>query len=153
MERKIAKAFICRNKRERFIFEMSKRRRFDAICRLPAIIDRTFAIMQSRKFPAPIELVRIMHDHGVKDICYVLSADYDDGFDGEYVSLTDAAEKLHINGFPSLIVGLPSGFSHFREESYASYQPNCFLRPETRFDGVACMSCSENRKKNHVYSA
>ena len=137
MEEKIAKAFVYRNKRERFIFEMSKRQRLDIICKLPFIIDSSYAIMKNNKFPSPVELVKIMQSYGVKDMCYVISEYNDDGFDGEYVLLIKAAKKLHTNGFPSLIVGLPSGFSHFKEESYASHQPNCFLKPLIRFDSVS----------------
>lgn len=143
-EKKIARAFVYRNKRDRFIFDLSRkskgffgelsRDRFNAICRLETIIDDSFSILQSMRFPAPIEIERIMTSYGVKDMCYVLSENRD--FDGVYIELTTAIYKLQCNGFPSLIVGLPSGFSHFKGDSYASTQPNCFLKPSVRFDGI-----------------
>ena len=135
IEKKIAQAFIYKNKRERFLFEMAKKDRINAICRLEKIIDKSFSILQSNKFPVPTELIEIMSAHGVDKMCYVLS-EYKE-FDGVYVELRLAAEKLHQNGFPSLIVGLPSGFSHLKFESYASNQPNCFLKPLIRFDNIS----------------
>lgn len=136
MEKKIAKAFIYANKQDRFLFEMSKNQRLHAICRLPFMIDKSSGLMLNTQFPSPAEIVKIMQAQHVKDMCYVISEYENDGFDGEYVPLIKAAEKLNTNGFPSLIVGLPSGFSHFKEESYASNQPNCFLKPRIRFDGI-----------------
>ena len=142
MEKKIAHAFVYKNKRDRFLFEMSKndsdtfgelpKARFDAICKLENIIDKSRCIMQSTKNPSPVELIKIMSANGVGKICYVIS-EYKD-LDGVYVKLDLAVAKLQWNGFPSLIVGLPSGFSHFKGESYASTQPNCFLQPLEKFD-------------------
>ena len=106
----------------------------DAICKLEMIIDRTWSFMESMKFPEPQEIIKIMKTYGVINKCYVLS-EYRD-YDGVYVDLNNAVEKLKWNGFPSLIVGLPSGFSHFKGESYASRQPNFFLKPKNRFDGL-----------------
>ena len=137
LEEKIAKSFIYRNKQDRFLFEMAKRRRLSAICKLPAIVDKSCLLLESQQFPSSVELVKIMQSFDVSDMCYVLSEYGDDGFDGEYVSLIEAVKKLQFNGFPSLIVGLPSGFSHLKYESRASTQPNCFLKPKTRFDGLA----------------
>ena len=59
MEKRIAKAFIYPNKQERFLFELSKkykdnsgaRIRQDAIFKLERIIDKTYTLMESRKFP------------------------------------------------------------------------------------------------------
>ena len=132
IEKKIAKAFIYKNKQERFIFEMTKKDRLNAICKFESIIDKSFSVMQSNKFPPPIQLIEIMSSYGVGKMCYVIS-EYKE-FDGVYVELRLAAEKLYQNGFPSLIVGLPSGFSHLKFESCASAQPNCFLKPLIRFD-------------------
>ena len=142
MEKKIARAFIYKNKRDRFLFEMSKndsdtfgelpKARFDAICKLENIIDKSRCMMQSTKNPSPVELIKIMSANGVEKMCYVIS-EYKD-FDGVYVELKLAVDKLQWNGFPSLIVGLPSGFSHFKSESYASVQPNCFLLPLEKFN-------------------
>jgi len=141
MERKIAQAFIYKNKRNRFIFEMSKndrdtfgelpRARFNAICKLEDILDKSCRIMQSTKNPSPVELIKIMSMNGVGKRCYVIS-EYKD-FDGVCVELNLAVEKLQWNSFPSLIVGLPSGFAHFKSESYGSTQPNCFLQPMISF--------------------
>ena len=143
-EKKIAQAFIYKNKRERFIFDMTKkdndifgevtRTRFNAICRLEKIIDEAYLIMKSSQNPSPDELIKTMAMYGVGKKCYVLS-EYKD-LDGAYVDLRLAVDKLYCNGFPSLIVGLPSGFSHFKYESFASTQPNCFLKPMARFDSV-----------------
>jgi len=142
MEKRIARAFIYKNKRDRFLFEMSKndtdtfgklpKARFNAICKLENMIDKSCCIMQSTKNPSPVELIEIMSANGVEKMCYVLSEYID--FDGIYVRLDLAVDKLQWNGFPSLIVGLPSGFSHFKGESYASTQPNCFLQPLEKFD-------------------
>jgi len=144
MEKKIAQAFIFKNKRERFMFEMAKqgretfgqlpKSRFNAICRLENIVDPSLSIIQSKSLPSPKQLIEIMSAYGAGEICYVLS-EYAE-FDGVYVDLRLAAEKLNFNGFPSLIVGLPSGFSHLKFESYASRQPNWFLKPSIRFDNV-----------------
>ncbi len=144
MEKKIAKAFVYPNKQERFLFELSKKckdnssrfpeTRLHAICQLERIIDRRFSFMESMKFPEPQEIIKIMNGYGVKNNCYVLS-EYED-YDGVFVDLNKAVEKLRWNGYSSLIVGLPSGFSHFKGESYASRQPNFFLKPKNRFDGL-----------------
>lgn len=144
MENKIAKAFVYPNKQKRFLFELSKKCKnnfcelpktgFDAICKLDKFIDKTRSFMDSMKFPEPQEIIRIMRIYGVKNNCYVLS-EYED-FNGVFVDLNKAVEKLRWNGFPSLIVGLPSGFSHYKGESYASIQPNFFLKPKNRFDGL-----------------
>ena len=144
IEKKIVDAFIFKNKRKRFFFEMTRndreffgelpKSRFNAICRLERIVDISFQIMISSKFPSIAGIIETMTAHGVEKKCYVLS-EYKD-LDGIYVDLCFAVEKLNQNGFPSLIVGLPSGFSHLKFESYASYQPNCFLKPKVRFDDV-----------------
>lgn len=134
LEKKIAKAFIYKNKQERFLFERSKKNRTDVIHKLPAIIDESLFMMKSTTFPSPEEIIKIMKSYSGGDNCYVIS-EYED-FDGVCISLQSAVEKLQWNGFPSLIVGLPSGFSHFKNESYASNQPNCFLKPKIRFDGA-----------------
>jgi hypothetical protein len=144
IEKKIAKSFIFPNKQERFLFDMARKSketfaelpkpRFEAICRLENIIDASYAIMKSKQNPTPVQLIKTMSEYGVGKMCYVIS-EYKD-FDGVYIELRLAAEKLQWNGFPSLIVGLPSGFAHFKYESYASSQPNCFLKPTIRFDGV-----------------
>lgn len=142
MERKIANSFIYPNKQERFLFELSRkskdtfgelpRDRFNAICKLERIIDRSLSMMQSTKSLQPSEIINIMSTYGVKNNCYVMS-EYKD-FDGAYTELTLAIEKLQGNGFPSLIVGLPSGFSYFQGESFASTQPNFFMKPKIKFD-------------------
>ena len=144
MEKKIARAFIYKNKRDRFVFELIKKdreifgelpkSRFNAICRLENIVDDTFKIMKSNKNPSSAELIKTMSAYGAEKMCYVIS-EYRD-LDGVYVDLQLAVEKLKLNGFPSLIVGLPSGFSHLKLESYASCQPNCFLKPMIRFDCI-----------------
>ena len=135
MEKKIARAFIYKNKRERFLFEMANKNRSDAIHRLEKTIDKSFSVMQSTKFPPPAQLIQTMTEYGAGKMCYVISEDYED-FDGVYIELYLAVEKLRWNGFSSLIVGLPSGFSHLKLESYASWQPNMFLKPTIRFDNV-----------------
>jgi hypothetical protein len=144
MEEVIAKAFIYPNKRKRFLFDRFRPRRddfggmstdrFDALCRLPVIVDASLKMMKSNHFPPPAELVRILRNHGGGDTCLVLS-EYGE-FDGVFAPLAAAVEALNVEGFPSLIVALPSGFAHLKEESMASFQPNCFVKPRIRLDGA-----------------
>lgn len=144
MEKKISQAFIFPNKRERFLFDLSRKSksnfgeipkdRFMAICKLGDSIDDSYSLLVSNKLPKPSEIMRIMAKYQASSSCYVLS-EYKD-YDGVFINLDDALTKLQWNGFPSLIVGLPSGFSHYRGESYASSQPNYFLKPLKRFDGI-----------------
>lgn len=140
---KTAKAFIYPNKRERFLLDMTRkskdtfcglqRNQMDAVCRLPEIIDQSLMQMKSTHFPPPDQLISIMRHNGVGDTCFVIS-EYADML-GVVMPLVDAVNRLHVNGFPSLIVGLPSGFAHLKHESWASQQPNCFVKPRIRFDG------------------
>lgn len=138
LENRISNAFIYPNKRERFLFDRfekhNDRSRMDAVCRLPEIIDASLKMKKDNHFPAPDDLIKILKAHGVGDTCYVIS-DFE-GFDGVIAPIEEAVNTLNTNGFPSLIVGLPSGFAHLKEESYASYQPNCFVRPRIRLDGI-----------------
>lgn len=136
MEDKIAQAFAYKNKRERFLFELKKRNRLSAICKLPTIVDESLGMNRSNSLPPPEDIIRIMQNFGVQDKCYVLSEYSREGYDGVYLPLKNVVEALNTNGFPALIVGLPSGFSHLRDESYASHQPNYFLKPSKRFDGL-----------------
>ena len=141
--KKISKAFIYPNKRERFLLDIVRRSkdanrgytrgRADPVFRLPEIIDQSLMLMKSMHFPPPEELISLMQQNGVGDTCFVLS-EYTDLL-GVVVPLVDAVNRLHINGFPSLIVGLPSGFTHLKYDSFASHQPNCFVKPRIRFDG------------------
>ncbi len=75
-----------------------------------------------------------MRQHGAQDRYYVISEI--SGFDGVSAGLQEVVEKLSLNGYASIAIGLPSGFTHFRAESLGSCQPNFFLKPKQRFDGV-----------------
>jgi len=136
METRIAKAFIVGNRRERFLFDRMKKDPLTAIFKLPSILDSGCVLMSGTSFPATAEVVRIMQSHGVTDSGYIISEYRDEGFDGQYVPLLDAIEKVRGEGFPALIVGLPSGFSCFKEESVRGNQPYYFLKPRLRFDGA-----------------
>lgn len=141
--KKTAKAFIYPNKRERFLLDITRkskdtiggltRDQLHAVCRLPEIIDQSLMQMVSMNFPPPEQLISLMRQNGVGNTCFVLS-EYVDML-GIVMPLADAVNRLHINGYPSLIVGLPSGFSHLKDESFASHQPNCFVKPRIWFDG------------------
>ena len=143
--KKTSKAFIYPNKRERFLFDIVRRSkdsnsgytrgRADPVYRLPEIIDQTLMLMKSMHFPPPEVLISLMRQYGVDDTCFVLS-EYTDML-GDVMPLADVVNRHHINGFPSLIVGLPSGFAHLKDESTASHQPNCFVKPRIRFDSEA----------------
>ena len=76
-----------------------------------------------------------MRENGVGDTCFVLS-EFKDML-GVTLPLFDVVDHLHINGFASLIVGLPSGFAHLKDESWESGQPNWFMKPRIRLDGKA----------------
>ena len=144
MEEKIARAFLYPNKRERFLFDRFRadkdgsggisRSRMDAVCRLPEIIDESLMLMKSSHFPKPDALIEILRAHGGTDTCFVIS-EYEE-LDGVFAPLKAAVEALNVEGFPSLIVALPSGFAHLKWESIASFQPNCFVRPKLRLDGA-----------------
>lgn len=132
MEKRIAEALFYKNKRDRFLFERQKYSSVDTIAKLPNIVDSKLCIMKSAKFPSVDNIIATMKANGVGDKCYVIS-EYE-AYDSQYKPLRDAVEQLNRNGFASLIIGLPSGFSHLKEESWASSQPNCFIKPNIRLD-------------------
>lgn len=137
LEKQIINAFFYRNFRDRMLHELSKDRgRFiHKICQAydKYMLPECFW-NRSNKFPSPEALLYEMKSHGARDMCYVISMDSD--IDGKYVELMKAIEQLASNGLASFIVGLPSGFTHFKAESILSQQPNCFLKPKVRFDRI-----------------
>ena len=138
IETKVIKTFFYKNKQDRLLFELATKKRREVIHKLchryREFLNPEFIFQESKKFPEPRLLCDTMRAFGVSKRCYVFSEHED--FDGIYSNLDTASGKLHCNGFASLIVGLPSGFTHFKAESDRSFQVNFYLRPRQRFDGL-----------------
>jgi len=138
IETKVIKAFFYKNKQERLLFELTTKKRQEFIHKLShryqEFLNPDFIFRESKKFPEPKVLCDTMSSFGVSKKCYVFS-EYED-FDGICSDLETAVERLNCNGFASLIVGLPSGFTHFKAESDRSFQTNFYLKPLQRFDGL-----------------
>jgi len=136
-EEMIIKAFFYKNKQERLLYEFSRGDNDQIIHRLSDnpenYLNQSCITEKSTKGRTTQEILNSMKMHGVKQICYVIS-EYED-LNRKECDLITAIEKLNMNNFAFLIVGLPSGYTFFQGESYASYKPNCFLKPERRFDG------------------
>jgi len=138
LEEKIIRSFANKIFQGRLLFELtSPKRRTTFIQKMchgyDNYLKNSCILQRSKTNPAFSELQQMMVTHDAAKKFYVLSLN--DGMDGVYVDLEPAVEKLSSNGFASFIVGLPSGFTHFKGESYASYQPNFYLKPYIRFDG------------------
>jgi len=68
-----------------------------------------------------------MRKYDAANKIYIIS--YYDNLDGIFIDLETAVNEFSQNGPSSLIVGLPSGFTHYKGDSYASNQPNlCVVR-------------------------
>ena len=137
LEKKIANAFFYKNFRQRLLQDLSEDRKsfIHKMCHSHAKYMLPECILEkSTRNPDYHAVYLYMQKHGVQDKYYVIS-EYPD-FDGTYVAFMEAIEQLSCNGFASFIVGLPSGFTHFKAESDRSFQPNFYLKPKTRFDGM-----------------
>jgi len=138
IETKVIKTFFYKHKQGRLLFELTSNRRQEFIHKLCHRFEEFFkpevVYQKSRQFPELNALCYTMREFGVSNKCYVFS-EYED-FDGIYTNLETAAERLNCNGFASLMVGLPSGFTHFKAESDRSLQINFYLKPPRRFDGL-----------------
>lgn len=138
IEEKVIKAFFCKNKQERLLFELATKKRQEFIHKLShryqEFLNTELILQESKKFPEPKVFFDTMSSFGGSKKCYVFS-EYED-FDGIYSELETAFKRLNCNGFASLIVGLPSGFTHFKAESDRSFQMNFYLKPLQRFDGL-----------------
>ena len=138
IEIKIVRAFCEKIFQSRFIYELSGRKRSNFIRKLchryRRYLKADCILDECKQFPAFEVCEQKMRLNSGHRECYVIS-EYPD-FDGIYTDWVTAYDKLGINGFASITVGLPSGFAHFKAESYASFQPNCFLKPKNRFDGL-----------------
>jgi len=141
LESKIIKAFFYPNKQDRILFELLKNMHREVIHRLchsyNDYIDRNYVVAgsESKKGRSSDDIIKVMQDNGVSSLCYVIS-EYEE-FNRKQCKLKEALDSLNsCNGFAFLIVGLPSGFTFFQGESHSSYQPNFFLKPKMRFDGI-----------------
>ena len=137
LEKKVVCSFVNKNFQERLFYELTNNKRdvfVHKMCQYYYDYLMEDCIFQnSKKNPSYQEIQQVFEKYDASKRYYVLSALND--FDGVYVELETAVEKLSLNGFASFIVGLPSGLTHFKGESYASNQPNFYLKPLNRFDG------------------
>jgi len=138
IEKRIVRAFFIKNSQPRLLHELCSKKRRAFTHRLSHqynkyIMDKCM-VDECSKFPSYEQFMDKMLFYGAAKESYVISEDPE--FDGIYCALDAAYKKVHEYGLVALIVGLPSGFTHFRAESDASYQPNCFLRPTNRFDNL-----------------
>jgi len=134
LENKIIKSFInkefqlrlsyeANNKREDFISKIGNIKYFKTIC----------IINETKKNPSFLIIQQFMKKYDAANKFYVISNYVK--LDGIYIDLETAVNEFSLNGPASLIIGLPSGFTHYKGDSYASNQPNFYLVPQIRFDG------------------
>ncbi|MDR2913261.1 MAG: hypothetical protein LBV74_00245 [Tannerella sp.] len=139
IENKIINSFFLNNRKDRILLDLTRKNGQDVIHKLSqyfsAYIDSRCIVFQSNKGRTISEILGIMQKHGVEKQCYVLSEYLE--YNRKQVEINDALEAHRSNGFASIIVGLPSGFTYFQGESYASNKPNCFLKPSVRFDSLS----------------
>ena len=137
LEKKVVRSFVNKNFQERLLYELTNNKRDSFIhkmChRYYDYLKEDCIIQSSTQTPTYHIIQQVFVKYDASKRYYVLS--FLDDFDGVYVELGTAVEKLSLNGFASFIVGLPSGLTHFKGESYASNQPNLYLKPLNRFDG------------------
>lgn len=137
LEKKVVRSFVNKNFQERLFYELANNKRdafIHKMChRYCDYLKKDCIIQYSTKNPRHHVVQQVFKKYDASKRYYVLSIL--DDFDGVYVELETAIEKLSLNGFASFIVGLPSGFTHFKGESCASNQPNFYLKPLNRFDG------------------
>jgi hypothetical protein len=138
IEKKIITSFFYKNKRDRVLFELSRNNGKEVIHKLCHdylnYLDNGRMLLQSSKRRMPPEIQSILKENGVKSLCYVWSEHSQ--YHRKHIDLAEAIEAHMYNGFASLVVGLPSGFAHFQGDSLGPTQPNCFLKPTERFDGI-----------------
>ena len=137
LEKKMIRSFMNKNFQERLYYELTNKKRDVFIQKMCQYHDdylkKECIIQRSTKNPSYHVMQQIFKKYDASKRYYILS--FINNFDGVYVELETAVEKLSLNGFASFIIGLPSGFTHFKGESYASTQPNFYLNPLNRFDG------------------
>jgi|GEM_PF-524597 hypothetical protein len=136
IEKGIIKAFFQKHKQDRLYYELDCGKDEEFIRRLSHdylnYLKNECIILKSDKKRSADEIIDIMKAHDVSELCYVFS-EYEE-FNRKQMQLRKALEIHSGNGFAFLITGLPSGFSFFGAESYASYKPTFFLTPLNRFD-------------------
>lgn len=138
IEGKIIKSFFYENKQERLQFEMSRRGSDEIVSKLSHTfanyIRESCVVGMRTKGRTDRAILDAMRANGVLKNCYVLCGQED--LTRSTCDLAMAVERLNTESRALLIVGLPSGFTFFQAETLASYKPNCFLKPEKRFDGI-----------------
>ena len=136
LERKIINAFFYKNKRDRIAFELTRNNGKEIIHKLgqyhSSYININNVLFPSNKLRSVSDIIKTMEENGVNTLCYSWS-EYPD-YHRKKVKLKEAIEAHLPDGFAALVVGLPSGFAYFRNDSFSSHRPNCFLKPPVRFD-------------------
>lgn len=127
-EEKIARAYIEKSKRSRFIFERKKDPNGAVMS-----LDTRFPFMEHLKFDYTTQYKSPRHIRqtlGIEErdhVCYIL-ASYTD-MDGQYLPFARIMPEALQNGHGALIVYPPTGIAYFIGDAWCSYQPNYYLNP------------------------
>jgi len=126
LEKMIVKLFITKERQDRLFYELTNNKRGNALNKFAKYLKPKVIIDKENSLPSNFDVYTRLMKFNLKDQCYIICWGYE--LDGKMIDLNSAIEQLNCNGFPALIVSIPSGFTYFKNESYASFQPNCLFK-------------------------
>jgi len=126
-EEKIAQAYMAKNKRVRFIFER-KKDPMGAIVSMHSRFIERLKFNYSTQYNSPDTIWRTLGIESSDTICYTITECSD--VDGLHLPFDKIIPYVLQNGHGTLIVYPPTGIAYFIDESWASLQPNYYLKAD-----------------------
>ena len=126
-EEKIVKAYMEKNKRTRFIFERKKDPVAAVVKMASRFIDR-LKFNYSTQYNSPDIIWHTLGIQSSVTICYTITECSD--VDGLHLPFDKIIPYVLQNGHGTLIVYPPTGIAYFLDASWASFQPNYYLKAD-----------------------
>ena len=137
LEKKVINSFVYKEFRDRLYFELTNNRRNEFIHKFckeyTKYIRNQLIYFESNRHPSYEDIKLKFKEYNALDKIYIITDD--EKYDGSYIDLKIATQDFGMFGFATFIIGLPSGFTFFKGESFYGYWPNFYLKPNVRFDG------------------